>query len=249
MALKLKFPPNLIWPTVVLIIALLVLVTKPWQTTTETISVTAQGQAEVTPNVAQITATIESKNPNLDAARKENEAKVADLIAGLKNLGVNEKDIKTRQITGGGTYEILDTSQTQIYPAPPRPKPTNQFSTSLEVTISDLTKADEVIGALTAGGATNLYGPNLTVGNEELDNGKSKAREDAVNEAKKKAEELAKLSGRKLGKAVKIQEQGDYGYPIPILARGEADLVEKASQIQPGQNEITINLAVDFALK
>jgi len=246
---KFKLTTNILWPLVVLLIALVAFWVKPWQTKTETISVTAQGMAEVTPNVAQITATVESKNPNLDEARKENEKKVADLIAGLKNLGIAEKDIKTQQVTGGGTYEILDTTQTQIYPAPPRPKPTNQFSTSLEVTISDLTKADEVIGALTAGGATNLYGPNLTVGNKELDSGKSRAREDAVKEAKKKAEELAKLSGRKLGKAVKIQEQGDFGLPPPIFTRGEADLVEKASQIQPGQNEITINLAVDFSLK
>lgn len=247
--MKFKLPSNLIWPIVVLIVVFGAFWLKPWQTkTADTISVTANGKAEVTPNVAQITATVESKNPNLDEARKENEQKVSSLIAGLKNLGITEKDIKTQQVTGGQGYEIQGAPEPLIYP-PLRPKQTNQFSTSLEVTIHDLTKADEVIGALTAGGATNLYGPSLTIGDKELDEGKSQAREDAVSEARKKAEELAKLSGRKLGKAVKITEQGDFGYPVPILARGEADLQQKASQIQPGQSEVTINLSVDFALK
>ena len=125
----------------------------------------------------------------------------------------------------------------------------NQFSTSLEITIRNFDNADEIIAAMTAFGATNLYGPNLTVDNQKLEEAKSRARADAVENARKKGEELAKLSDRKLGKAVKIQEQGDFGYPVPLLARSEADLMEKTTQIQPGQNEVTINLQVDFALK
>ena len=235
----------LIWPLVVLLIAFGAFWLKPWQTKpTETISVSSIGKAQVTPNVATITATIESKNPNLDEARRENEVKVSALIAALKNLGVDEKDIKTQQISGGPGYEPA----VQIFPAPRYPN-TNLFTTSLEVKIRNFENTDEIIAAMTQNGATNLYGPNLTVDEALQEEGKSKAREDAVTEARKKGEQLAKLSSRKLGKAIKITEQGDYGYPIPILARGEADLKAQASQIQPGQNEVTITLQVDFELK
>src|SRR5207245_452975 len=109
--------------------------------------------------------------------------------------------------------------------------------------------SDEVIAALTQNGVTNLYGPNLTVSDDKLDEGKSKAREKAVDNAHQKAEQLAKLSNRKLGKAVKLTEQGNSGHPVPIMASDEADLKEKASLIQPGTNEVSINLSVDFALK
>jgi len=246
---KLKGYTALIWPIVVLLIAFGAFYFKPWQTKpTKTISVTAQGKAQTAPNVATITATIETQNKNLDQARAQNEQKVSAIVAKLKDLGTSEKDIKTQNISGGPGYQVMDTPQTQIYPIPPRPN-TNSFSASLEITIRNFDTADEVLAALTQNGASNLYGPNLTLDENAQEEIKSKARENAIESARKKAEELAKLSGRKLGKAVKIQEAGDIIYPQPMMAQGELDLKQKASQIQPGQNEVTINLAVDFELK
>lgn len=241
------FITTIIWPAVVLIIALAAFYIKPWQTKTDqTISVTSTGTTQVTPNVAEVTATVETTNPNIDTARAQNQEKVSALIAKLKELGIAEKDIKTENISAGQSYS--QDIEPLIYPAPKRPN-TNQFSTSLEVTIRDFQKADQIIAALTQNGATNLYGPSLTIDNETQEQAKSKAREGAVGDAKKKAAELAKLSGRKLGKVVKITETGDFGYPQPILARSSADLAEKATSISPGENEVTINLAVDFSLK
>lgn len=239
-----------LWPIVVLLIAFGAFYLKPWQTKPqETISVTAEGKTDVTPDVAKITASIESKNPNLDAARSENENKVSTIVPKLKEIGIDEKDIKTQNLSANPGYEPpVSQPQTLIYPAPPKPN-TNVFSTSLEVTIRDFTLADKVISTLTQNGATNLFGPQLTVGDEKLDEAKSKARDSAVEQARKKAQQLAKASGRSVGKVVKITEGTDFGYPIPVIARGSADLAEKASQIQPGQNQVTINLSVDFALK
>lgn len=249
---------SVIWPIVVLIIAFGAFYLKPWQTKPqETISTMAEGKADATPNVAKITATIESKNPNIDKARAENEQKVSAIVAKLTEIGVEEKDIKTQNISAGPGYEIQseqapdnlpDGSQVQIYPHPARPN-TNTFSTSLEITIRDFDLTDKILTTLTQNGLTNLYGPQLTVSDENLEEAKTKARENAVINAKKKATELAKASGRKIGKVVKISENSDFGYPIPIMARGAAELAQKAAQIQPGQNQVTISLAVDFELK
>ena len=242
---KLKGYTALIWPIVVLLIAFGAFYFKPWQTKpTETISVTAEGKAQTVPNVAKITATVETQNKNLDEARAQNKQKVSTIVSKIKDLGIEEKDIKTQNISAGQSYE----PQTLMYPVPPRPN-TNSFSTSLEITIRDFDIADEVLAALTQNGAANLYGPNLTLDDNAQEETKSKAREDAVDSARKKAEELAKLSGRKLGKAVKIQEQSDVIFPQPLLAQGEADLKQKASQIAPGEQEVIVNLAVDFELK
>lgn len=235
----------MVWPTAVVLIALGAFITKPWQVEPqETISVTATGKTDVTPDIAKITAAIESKNPNLDNARRENEKKVSTIISELTKLQIDQKDIKTEYISGGPGYE----PNIEIFPAPPRPN-TNQLTTTLEVTIRNFDNADEVLAALTASGATSIYGPNLTISNEKLEEAKSRARQDAVGNAKQKAQELAKLSDRKLGKALKIQEQSDFSLPIPILAQSEADLRQKANLIQPGQNEVTTTLLVDFALK
>ncbi|OGD93113.1 hypothetical protein A3C33_04900 [Candidatus Curtissbacteria bacterium RIFCSPHIGHO2_02_FULL_42_58] len=239
---RIKLNQNLIWPLVVLLVAFGAFWLKPWQQKPqETISVTAEGKTQVTPNIAKISATVETKKPNLDNARRENEQKVSSLVNKLRELGIDEKDIKTQNISAGPGFEIQ--------PYPPIKPTTNQVSTTLEVTIRDFKKSDTIIAALTEQGATNLYGPNLTIDDQTLEQAKSKAREAAVDAARQKSQELAKLSRRKIGKVVKISEQGDFSIPPPIFAQGAVELQQKASQIQPGQNEVTISLQVDFSLR
>lgn len=233
---------TLIWPIVVLIIAFGVLYIRPWQQKpTQSISVSATGTATATPNVAKITATFESKNQNIDKAREETNQKVSTVVEKLKAAGIAEKDIKTNNLSGGQAYETLR------YPAPNRPT-TNQFQISLEITIRNFDKADQIVQLLTENGAANLYGPNLTVDNANLEKAKSAAREDAVSNAKQKAKELAGASDSKVGKVIKIAEQGDYNYPQPMYAVGGADLKEKAATVQPGQDKVTITLTVEFSL-
>lgn len=247
---KFKIPNNIIWPLVVLAVAFGAFYLKPWQIKpAETVSVTADGKADAVPNIAKITATIESKNPDIEKARAENEQKVSTVVTSLKQVGVEEKDTKTQNISAGPGYENLPAgSQVQIYPPQRRPN-TNSFSTSLEITIRNFQLSDQIIATLTQNGATNLYGPQLTLSEDKLEEAKTQARENAVISARKKAGVLAKASGRSIGKAVKITEAGDYGYPIPLMAQSSADLVEKSSQIMPGQNEVTINLTIDFELE
>lgn len=243
MAKNRLIPGHWLWPIVALTIALSAFYFKPWQKNLqEVISVQALGKAQVTPDIAKITATIESKHPDLDKARQENEQKVATTIAKLKELGIDQKDVKTEYISGGPGYE------TQIFPVPPKPN-TNQLTTTLEITIRNFDISNEVLASLTQNGVTNLYGPNLTISDSKLEEAKSKAREDAVASAKGKAQELAKLSARKLGKVTKIEELGDFSLPPPIIAQSETDLKQKASVIQPGQNEVTISLQVEFQIK
>lgn len=241
--MKLKLTPNILWPIVILIIALFAIYTKPWVTKQqEVVSVTSTGTAHAAPDVAQFTATLETKNPNLEEARKQNEQKVSTLISALKTAGIEDKDIKTSYISAGQSYD----TQTLIYPPHPT---TNQSTTTLEITIRNFSDSNKVLQALTQNGATNIYGPNLAVSNETLEEAKKKARQNAVENAKSKAQDLANLSNRKINKAVKIQEQGDYALPKPLLATGGQDLEKQASQIQPGQSEVTVNLLVDFSLK
>jgi len=233
---------TIIWPIVILIIAFGAFILKPWETTKlETISVSGEGKVDVTPNVAKLSATIATKNQDLDIARKENEQKVTTLISRLKELQIAQNDIKTQSISAYPTREIQS--------FPPQRDTTNQISTTLEVIVRNFTIADAVIAVFTQNGATNINGPNLTLDDDSLEIAKSQAREQAVDNAKNKAEELALLSDRKVGKVTYINEQGGFNIPPPIFAQGTAELIQKSSQIQPGQNEVEVILQIDFSLK
>lgn len=235
---------SLIWPTVALIIAFSAFYLKPWQTkVSETISLNATGKAEVTPNIAQIIATISSNNPNLDQARTENTQKVSTLVGKLRDLGIDKKDIKTINLNAGQYY------QPQLMINQPAPPNRSQTSTSLQITIRNFDKSDAVIATLTQNGVTNFYGPNLTVDDQTLENAKGQARQNAVENAKTQADQLAQAANRKLGKVTNIKEAGDFALPVPLVAQNSADLKAKANQIQPGQNEVSITLQVDFSLK
>lgn len=236
-----KLIKTLIWPIVVLIIAFGAFYLKPWQAKPlQTISVSATGTAKAVPNVATINAAFQSQNPDVNMARTETDAKVSQVIATLEALGISKKDIQTQNVSAGQTF------QTMMYP---RPTPTNEYSVNLSITVRDFKKADAVLATLTQNNAANIFGPNLQVENAELNTAKSEARENAVTNAKVKAGELARAANRSVGNVTSIKEQGDYAVPGPMYAIGGADLVEKASSIQPGQDEVSITLVVDFALK
>ena len=242
----------IVWALVILTIALAAFIFKPWQNKTQdTISVSATGKSQIAPNIAKLSATVSTSNDDLDLARKQNEEKVNNLINALKNLGVDQKDIQTQYISGGETYEIQSEPSRpdiQIYP-PPTGKQTNQISTTFEVTIRDFTIADEAIAAFTQNDAANIYGPQLTVDDDTLEGAKSEARKDAVANAKKKAGDLAGELGKTVGDTTSVVEQGDFGIPVPLVARSQTDLEQKASQIQPGENEVTVTIQVEFELK
>lgn len=244
---------SIIWAIVILVIATGAFIFKPWQSQTQdTISVSASGKTQVTPNIAKLSATVSTKNDDLDLARQQNEEKVDNLISALIDLGIEDKDIQTQYISGGETIEIQETPSQpdiQIFPPPDGRRKTNQVTTTFEVTIRDFTIADEVIAAFTQNGATNLNGPRLTVDDDTIETAKSTARKDAVANAKKKAQDLAEELNKKVGDPTNVTEQGDFGLPVPIFAQAEADLQQKASTIQPGENEVSVTIQVDFELK
>lgn len=239
---------------VILGVAISAFILKPWDSTPkETISVSAEGKTQVAPNIAKISATFSTNNDDLDLARKQNEEKIDNALTAIKSLGVAEEDIKTQYLSGGPTYEILSQTESinpdiQIFPPPQRDK-TNQISTTFEITIRDFDIADEVLAALTQNGATNLSGPRLTVDEDTLETAKSEARKNAVENARKKAGELADLSSKKLGDIVSINEGGGFRTPTPIFALSEADITKKVNTIQPGQNDVSITIQIDFELK
>ena len=73
-----------------------------------------------------------------------------------------------------------------------------------------------------------------------------KAREQAISDAKQKAEAQANELGVKLGKVVTVDEIQGFGEIIPLEATTVSD--SKAA-LHPGQQELRIQLSVKFEIK
>ncbi|HEX6977364.1 MAG TPA: SIMPL domain-containing protein [Patescibacteria group bacterium] len=214
-----------------------------------TITVSGEAQGNEKNQIATFTASVMSTNDDKQKAVDETNTKMTDLIKSVKALGIVDDDIKTENIS---IYE-----QPSPYPVPmmyPTRTGTGQgawaANNTTTVTVRDLTKVSPLADLLQKGGATNVYGPNYTVDNTT--NTQADVLGQAIENARKKAEKIAQASGRSLGKAVTIQEGGQYGgiYPLQMdKAVGLGGGSAPSTPVQPGTQTVYKSVTVTFELK
>ena len=207
-------------------------------TTTKTnlFSITGVGKATGIPDTAQISVGVTKTASTVASAQEQTNTTTNKIIEDLKKLGIEEKNIKTINYSvnpnydfGGGRQNITGYTVTQ----------------TLEVNISPIDIANKTIDAATLDGANLLGGVSFTFDDKTRKELEEKAREEAVKTAKEKAENLAKATGIRLGRIVDVQESTGFE-PRPIMMQAlEAEKTEN-TQLQPGENSITINITLSY---
>jgi uncharacterized protein YggE len=113
----------------------------------------------------------------------------------------------------------------------------------LEVTLHDMSKVGDVIKRATDAGANNVWGVSFEI--ENPDALRAIARTQAIDRAKHNAEELARLSGVKLGKLVSIGEN-DMGGGVPMMKSMRQDA---SVDVPIEQGEITVSQQVQLVYR
>lgn len=205
-----------------------------------TITVNGVGKAEVAPDIAMIDMTMsKTALTSLEAQNAASEASKG-LLKALRDLGIAETDLQT---TGVNTYERWDNSN------PPKPY---SFASdySLTVRVRDQSKVGAVLAAAAAAGATNIYGPRFELENQS--NISAEARQEAVNDARKQAEQIAAAMGARLGGVVSYSEWSGGYYPYGKgMAMDTMSAVPEAApvpEIVAGQTEVSVNVTINYAL-
>jgi uncharacterized protein YggE len=110
--------------------------------------------------------------------------------------------------------------------------------------VSDIADAAALIDAAAEAGANQISGPGLSSSNaDEL---YRKALAKAVDDARLRAEALAKAAGRSLGPITSMVE-GGASAPEPLF-RAEAQAADSAA-IVPGEQETSAAVSVTFSLR
>lgn len=239
-------------------LALVAAIWQPWKTNARTIDVTGEGKVTGTPDVYRVSVGFEVTTKTVEDGQKQLNAQVDQLVEGVKKEGVAEKDIQTEEISSTpkndgdvsisseGTESSSGNTETKEY--------LNRVT--ITITIREQNKQEVIWNAIAKTKPTSFYGPTLTFSDERLKELKDEARTKAVEDAQKKAEDLAKASGDKVGKTISITETSsanDYYYPL-FKSENAANLDSVGSQellkaIQPGGNEVVVNVKVTFRLK
>ncbi len=211
------------------------------------ITVTGEGEAVAIPDVAVFTFTIFEKGSTVagvqDGVTRLTDATLADIRA----LGIPEEDIKT---TAYNVYPTYDYGSCWEGPCPAPVVTGYQVDHNMEVKVRDTEKVAAVLEALGKKGLWSISGPNFEV--DDNDALLTEAREKAIEEAKSKAEKLAKQLGVRLVRIVSFYENSggypmydEYGYGGTMAE----DAAYKAPSLQPGEQETSVSVSITYEIR
>lgn len=211
-------------------------------TTTNTVSFNGEGKVTAKPDIAVVSASIVTQAVNSKSAQDSNSTRSNAVDSFLKKQGIADKDIKT------SGYNM-----TPQYKYPPYGGQATitgyQVTQSYEIKVRDLTKISTILGGLVSAGANEVTNLGLQIENPDVV--QAQARQLAIDDAKKKATELEKQVGVRLGKIVNFVE-GSNGYPVPMYATDKAYGMGGGGPeptISTGENDVVVNVTITYQIK
>ncbi len=184
-----------------------------------TITVNGSGQVYLTPDIAYVTIGVHTEGEDAAKTVNENSQQAQRVIAAIKGLGIDEKDIRT---TNFSIFPQQEYDQNG--------KPTGKIryivDNSVFVTVRKIDQVGAVLDAAVRAGANSISGIQFDVANKTA--ALSEARRAAVAEARAKAEELARAAGVTLGEVQTISEYSSSG-PVPQYAYRGAPMMAEAA--------------------
>jgi uncharacterized protein YggE len=201
-----------------------------------TISVSGEAQVSAPPDLAQIDGGVTTEAKTAREASEANNTTMGKVLLALKGAGIDEKDFQTSRLS----------LQPQYAPNRNGPNAIVGYQASNRVTIKlrDVTKVASTIDTLVGAGANSIGGISFMVSaaSKLLDD----AREQAIADARRKAEIYARAAGVTLGSPVSISEEGAPG-PMPFrkMAAGMA----ASTPVAQGEETLQVTVSVVWAIK
>ncbi len=206
---------------------------------TPTISVSGEGKVVAKPDIAEVSFSVVTQGNNPAEVQRSNDEKMTRVVEFLKSQGVKEDDIRT---TGYNLYPQYD------YDKEGRRPPEiigYSLTQTVAVKVRDLSVVGKIVGGVTEKGANQINSIGFSIDNP--DSLKEKAREEAIKEARERAEVIASQLGARLGKVVSFSES-PIAIPMPFGVGGFEGR-GGGSPIEAGTEEITVTVSVTYAIR
>jgi uncharacterized protein YggE len=216
-------------------------------TKTDLFSSSGEGRVTAVPDQATVNAGVTAQATTVaDAQTKVNQT-TNKIIANLKKLGLADKDIKTTDYSVSPNYSSGNVIMPMLQGGGQQTITGYTVTQNLEVKVKPIEKANKVVDTATADGANLVGGVNFTFSDELSKSLEQQATQQAVNDAKDKAQNLANASGIHLGKIVNVVENSNQ--PRPFMMAGAAAKTDQASaptNVTPGENTMTVDVILYY---
>lgn len=205
------------------------------------LDVSAIGEVTRVPDLAIISAGVQTLQPTATAAIEQNAAAMERVRVALKRAGIEDKDIQTSSINLNPEYRY-DQNQ------PPR-LTGYRASNTVNVKFRDLKRTGTILDALVAQGANQISGPNLTIDKPEA--ALDEARAKAIANGRARADLYAQALGMRVVRLLSVSESGGYAAPppMPIVAYAEVERAAPKTSIDPGTQQLQVSVSMSFELQ
>ncbi|MSQ31511.1 MAG: DUF541 domain-containing protein [Dehalococcoidia bacterium] len=205
------------------------------------IAVIGTASVSVKPDVARLNLGVEVTDASVATARARAADTMTKVQAALKQKGVQEKDIRTQYLNISPQYT---SSPDRTAPPTIRGYVVNN---QLQITVRNIDSASEVLDAAVAAGGNAVRVNGISFAVDQPEQFLAQAREEAVRNARARAEVLAKAAGVSLGTARSITESTNGG-PIPFPERAAAapSSLGGPTPVNPGEQSLQLTVSVVY---
>jgi len=208
--------------------------------TSPSISTEGRASMKVSPDIAWITVTAESRALKTADAQKQNATAIDGVKASLKQAGVADDAVKTR------SYSV----EPQMQYADGKSKVIGYIARqSLEIRVDELAKLDAVIDAAGSSGATSISDIRYDV--KDRSGIERRLLADAVKDGMQRVTAMAVGAGRELLSVWHIDEQRlSSNQPQPMYRMAaQGGMAGPATQITPDELEIRVQVTMTVLLR
>lgn len=200
---------------------------------------TGEGKVSVIPDQAVLRLGMQVNTPTVAQGQSDLNNKINTLLDQLKNMGIEKKDIKTENYSISPTYSTSNTITGY------------SIQSTLVITVRDIKNANSIIDTATKAGLNSIGGIEFTLSDKTQQDSLNEARKQAIQQAKDKARDLARLSGISLGRIIDVQEQNDQ-QPRPVMMNAMAKTDSSAvpaTATEPGSTDVTLQISLSYEIK
>ncbi len=206
----------------------------------KTITLEAQAKVTATPDIAMTSLGVISQGATVSEAQQKNTEAMNNAIQKLAELGIEKKDIQTSNYSVSPRYTYPPEGERQLTGY--------EVSNTVTVKIRDLAKANQVLALAGELGLNNVGGLSFTI--DDRDVYMAEARDEALRKVYEKANHLAKKLGVSITEIVSYNEYEGGNGPYPLYGMGDMMMkTEAAPQIEPGTNDVVMNVSVTFEIE
>ncbi|HEY6962357.1 MAG TPA: SIMPL domain-containing protein [Gaiellaceae bacterium] len=197
----------------------------------DTVTTVGHGVVRTVPDQATVTAGVHTQAATAADALAENARRMNAVVDALKQAG-------------GGD---LQTQQVSLYPQSDQDGKVTGYTAdnSVAATIA-VAQAGALVDAAVAAGANTVDGPSLSVSDRDARYRDALAK--AVDDARAKAEALAKAGGFGVG-PVSVVTENTTEAPQPVFAAAAAAAKDASTPVEAGTQEITADVTVTFGIR